>query len=99
MNCRTRILFTLIILGIDILAITACTRIVPSIKGSGSYNAEQLRSQKAIVDLTSNGSVTLWVEGTLDVRISSSGNVRYYGSPAVTTDITSSGRVIQLGDR
>ena len=62
------------------------------ISSSGSFQAGNLRVKKADVNLTSSGDATLWVVDNLAARISSSGNIAYFGSPAIRQTLTSSGR-------
>jgi hypothetical protein len=67
------------------------------LSSSGEYRAENLTSRVASVGLSSSGSATVWVSESLDARISSSGNVRYRGTPPkVTSNTSSSGRLIKL---
>ena len=69
------------------------------VSSSGTYRAGKLSSREARIQVTSSGESTVRVLEILDVLISSSGNVRYYGSPPrITSRITSSGRLMRLGD-
>jgi hypothetical protein len=69
------------------------------LSSSGTYWAANLASQSATVVATSSGNATLRVTDSLQANISSSGNVRYYGSPAqVDARVTSSGRLEKLGN-
>jgi len=69
------------------------------ISSSGSYRAGKLSSREARVQVTSSGEATVRVEETLDALLSSSGGVRYYGDPPqVASRVTSSGRLVRLGD-
>jgi hypothetical protein len=65
----------------------------------GSYNAPDLESQEATVRIGGAGGATVWVRDTLDVTISGAGNVDYFGSPAVTQDITGAGSITSRGDK
>lgn len=69
------------------------------LNSSGNYLAGDLRSQTARVSISSSGSATIWVTEGLGATLSSSGNLSYYGSPNVTSDTTSSGRMIALGEK
>jgi len=69
------------------------------VSSSGSFQAGDLEVQDADVNLTSSGDVTLWVVNVLQAKISSSGNVHYYGNPIVRQSITSSGELISRGDK
>ncbi len=69
------------------------------ITGSGRYRAPDMKSGVATVSISGSGEVELWVESTLDARIEGSGDVRYYGAPAVTQSVSGIGNVIRLGPR
>ena len=66
------------------------------ISSSGAYDGESVRSGHATARLSSSGSVRLWVEESLDARVSSSGSVYYAGDPDVTDSRGSSGRVERI---
>ncbi len=67
------------------------------INSSGAYQAADLASREATLKLHSSGSATIRVSGTLSASLSSSGDVRYHGSPAtVTATTSSSGKVVKL---
>ena len=70
-----------------------------TISSSGAYQAGELRSQTAVVRISSLGSATLWVTDRLEAHLSSSGNVNYYGSPKVTQETSSLGKVVSLGTK
>lgn len=66
------------------------------INGSGNIRADELETNTCYARITGSGSIYTWVEELLDVNISGSGNVYYYGeSPLVNTRITGSGQVIK----
>lgn len=69
-----------------------------TIDSSGNYAAQDLESAEAEVRLTSNGSVTIWVQDYLRANLSSSGDLRYRGNPTVDATTTSSGNVTQIGE-
>jgi sRNA-binding carbon storage regulator CsrA len=64
------------------------------ISSSGNYEAAELRSADATVDLSSSGNATVWVTNSLRSDRSSSGETRYYGNPASVR-----GEVNALGGR
>jgi hypothetical protein len=69
------------------------------ISSSGSYSAGKLASRTAKVVASSSGSATLRVSDLLEADVTSSGNVRYHGNPPrVNGNVTSSGRLVKLGD-
>jgi hypothetical protein len=70
-----------------------------SLSSSGSYSAGSLESRTAKVRVSSSGSATLRVSDSLEASVTSSGAVRYYGNPPqVNSEVTSSGRLVRLGD-
>lgn len=68
------------------------------ISSSGDYGGRNLMSQSADVTLSSSGTVTVWVTDELRGRLSSSGDLFYYGNPTVNVSQSSSGDVIHKGD-
>jgi len=64
------------------------------ISGSGDIDARNVLAK--IVSTTTSGSGTLRLAASekLDVKISGSGSVYYWGTPIVSTDISGSGRII-----
>jgi hypothetical protein len=69
------------------------------LSSSGSYLAGNLASSSATVRVSSSGSATLRVSDSLEADLTSSGGVRYYGkAPRVEANVTSSGRLVRLGD-
>ncbi len=69
------------------------------LSSSGTYWAPNLASRAADVRASSSGTATLRVEESLEASVTSSGDVRYYGkAPRVNGNVTSSGRLVGLGD-
>ncbi len=66
--------------------------------GAGSYNAEDLQSRIATVDISGAGSAQLWVTESLDVNLSGVGSLQYYGDADVDQNISGIGKVISLGE-
>jgi hypothetical protein len=69
------------------------------INGSGNFLAEDLASKVTNIRIGGSGDITIWVIDALDVRIMGSGNVRYYGRPAVSSSGNGSGDIVSLGDK
>ncbi len=69
------------------------------LSSSGSYRGGDMESADARVRVSSSGTATVWVTGSLDASTSSSGDVAYYGSPNVRESATSSGDVRSLGSK
>lgn len=65
--------------------------------GSGDLKARNFSAVDAEVVLTGSGSATVSVTNTLNAVISGSGNINYYGNPAVTQNVTGSGRLKKKG--
>jgi hypothetical protein len=66
---------------------------------SGNYFARNLASRTARVSVSSSGDATLRVSDSLEANVTSSGDVRYYGNPPrVNGNVTSSGKLVRLGD-
>lgn len=70
-----------------------------SISGSGNYTGKDLQSADTKVVVSGFGSATVSASNTLDVRITGSGNVDYYGKPEVTQTITGFGKLSSKGGR
>jgi hypothetical protein len=66
------------------------------INGSGSVNLSGVRAQEVTTDISGSGDITVTASGTLNVHTSGSGNVYYYGYPAVYSTISGSGKLIHL---
>ncbi|HUS93979.1 MAG TPA: head GIN domain-containing protein [Patescibacteria group bacterium] len=69
-----------------------------NITGSGDYDAADLDSRIADVQISGSGQTVLRVEDVLDIEITGSGQVSYYGDPLVSSEITGSGKLEQLTD-
>jgi hypothetical protein len=68
-----------------------------TINSSSDYAAQDLQSAEAEVRLRSNGSATIRVRDHLKTRLSSSGDLRFFGNPTVDARTSSSGDVVRLG--
>jgi hypothetical protein len=84
--------------GVGDLAVSGSVRTQTVVlSGMGNYRAGQLASDEADVRIRQRGSATVRVRDRLDVTISGSGSVYYYGDPVVTRNITGSGRCVKHG--
>jgi hypothetical protein len=63
------------------------------LSGAGSYDAEDLKSSKARIEISGTGKAAMWVENELDVELSGIGNLQYHGSPILNTEISGLGTV------
>ncbi len=67
--------------------------------GLGSFDAQNLRSQDAIVRLDGLGSATVWASTTLSAQLSGLGSIIYYGSPRLTQSVDGLGSIQHAGDK
>lgn len=68
------------------------------VNGSGKYEASNLDSQTMAITVRGSGNSVIKAALALDVNISGSGDVRYYGNPKVNTSISGSGKVQHVGE-
>lgn len=67
---------------------------------SGSLLGGELKAATAAIWLSSSGEATVWVTERLDARLSSKGNLRYYGEPALgIRSATGAGDLVALGTK
>ena len=70
---------------------------VVELSGGGGYEAADLRSQSAQVNLTGAGSAKVWVEQQLTALVSGAGTIAYKGEPQVEQTISGLGSVKPMG--
>jgi hypothetical protein len=67
-----------------------------AISGSGDYQAKDLPSKTTTAEISGSGDAAVAVSDRLDVEISGSGRLTYYGNPPqVTQQVSGSGRVMK----
>ncbi len=64
-----------------------------NILGSGTYQAQNLRSKESTIDVAGAGSAVVNVSEELDAEISGVGSVEYIGDPTVKQDVNGAGQV------
>ena len=69
------------------------------LKGTGNYEAPDLKSSTATVRIDGTSKAQLWVIDSLDVVINGAGEVSYFGSPNVSQSITGTSSLTSLGDK
>ena len=69
------------------------------VSGSGNYLAGNLETASADVTIPGSSDVTVWVKDNLNVHVSGSGNLKYYGSPTISQSVSGSGKIISLGEK
>jgi hypothetical protein len=68
-----------------------------NVSGACNFNGEDLKTRYASADISGLGQMVIWVTDTLDVNVSGSGSVSYYGQPLVNND--GGGNVTALGNK
>lgn len=67
--------------------------------GVGDYDGGELASRTARVEAYASGAATVWVTDELELLVSESGAVAFYGSPAVDQEVSGLGAVTPLGSK
>jgi hypothetical protein len=70
-----------------------------TLSGMGDYEAADLESEEAVVEISGVGSGTVWVTRRLEATLSGVGSLGYWGSPEVERTISGSGAVNALGEK
>ena len=70
-----------------------------NLSGSGVYSAADLSSMSADVNISGSGNAVLWVVDDLELVLSGSGAIEYYGEPVLNVDVSGSGSVMSRGDK
>ena len=71
-----------------------------AVKSSGKYDAGGLKSGAAEIRMASSGDAVLWVTGSLDAVLLSSGDLSYWGEPELVRGTAeSSGDIRALGKK
>lgn len=65
------------------------------VTGSGHIRAAQLNTDVCTAFISGSGVIDTDVNNTLDVTITGSGTVNYYGNPVVTSHISGSGKIVK----
>jgi hypothetical protein len=66
------------------------------ISGVGDYNADELKSENAVVKIAGSGNVKVFADAVLDVNIAGVGSVYYKGNAAVKQHVAGSGEVKKI---
>lgn len=69
------------------------------VSGVGDYDGGDLPSRTAKVKTSANGKATVWVTDELEITVSDSGAVAFYGSPVVDQEVSGLGAVTPLGSK
>jgi hypothetical protein len=67
--------------------------------GAANYVADDLRTQSTKLVISGAGHAKVWAMGELDVNISGTGDVDYYGTPQIKKQIEGVGSLHSLGDK
>lgn len=74
----------------------SCDNTETTISGSGNINLTAVESTNVKAFISGSGETRVYATEKLDAVISGSGSVYYTGNPAVTSQITGSGKLIRL---
>ena len=66
------------------------------ISGVGDYNADELKSESAVVKIAGSGNVKIFADASLDVHIAGVGSVYYKGNPTIKQHVAGSGEVKKI---
>jgi len=69
------------------------------LSGAGSYDAANLRSTSADLDISGTSTAELWATKTLNVDLSGAGTVSYFGDPKVRSEMSGLGEIKSLGEK
>lgn len=70
-----------------------------AINGSGDYLAGDLETARTEININGSGDLTVWVTDDLNVSVTGSGTVQYYGQPTVDQSGGGSGKLISRGKK
>jgi hypothetical protein len=77
----------------DIQASGTANEIKLILSGLGNFDAADLKSDKATIELTGMGNATVRVERELAATVSGAGSVQYFGNPRVEQKVNGAGSV------
>jgi hypothetical protein len=77
----------------DIQASGAAGELKLILSGLGNFNAADLRSNKATIELSGMGGATVRVEEELAATITGAGSIQYFGHPHVEQNVNGAGSV------
>ncbi len=84
--------------SLDIAGETNRINVISS--SSGKFNGEKLKTMTATVKLTSSGSAVIWIMNHLDAKLTSKGDLQYYGEPVIgKQSMDGKGKIIKLGQK
>jgi hypothetical protein len=66
------------------------------ISGVGDFNADELKSETAVVKIAGSGNVKVFADTKLDVNIAGVGSVYYKGNPTIKQHVAGSGEVKKM---
>jgi hypothetical protein len=77
----------------DIQASGAANEINLVLSGLGNFDATDLNTNKATIELSGMGSATVRVEEDLTATLTGAGSIQYYGHPHVEQNVTGAGSI------
>jgi len=69
------------------------------ISGAGNFKGGSLHSQTSHIRVSGLGDATVWVDNSLDVVVSGTGGIEYYGRPQISQTISGLGDLKSLGNK
>ena len=69
------------------------------LSGASDYDAPDLLSQTATVQMSGGGSARVWVTESLIADLSGGSEVEYYGDPEVTEKLSGGSGITPLGNK
>jgi DUF4097 and DUF4098 domain-containing protein YvlB len=70
-----------------------------TVAGSGNYLAGDLESASVDISIPGSADVTVWAKDELKIKVSGSGNIRYYGKPIIDQSGSGSENLTSLGEK
>ena len=68
------------------------------ISGAGDYKAKNLESLLASIKISGAGDAVISVSESLEASISGVGDIRYYGNPKLSSEISGHGKITKVED-
>jgi cytoskeletal protein CcmA (bactofilin family) len=66
------------------------------ISSSGKFNGAEFRITNCSANISGSGEINIFVEDSLDGKVSGSGNIKYRGNPRLNLEKTGSGRILNV---
>ena len=84
--------------GGDIELVGEVTKQFVDASGGSSYQAKELHSEEATLNISGGGSAMVWVDEIFNVDASGGSSVRYFGTPRIQSDVSGGSEITGLGE-